>query len=190
MLKFLNINKNKGFHLLVFSCLSFLIVFADNENFDISEGVFKNIYAKGGPEKGTINWALDYNAIEYIKGKKLFIKYNTDIGEKRHISGMEDSNFMYSGPLDISTLSYEIAGLSGNEKYVFYIGISDTGTDDGAIYSSKGSFKTDRAWGIIKFLILMGALSFFIYGMKVMSEGLQQAAGKRLRNEDGTQIET
>lgn len=31
-------------------------------------------------------------------------------------------------------------------------------------------------------LILLGALAFFIYGMKVMSEGIQKAAGARLRN--------
>ena len=30
-------------------------------------------------------------------------------------------------------------------------------------------------------LTLLGALGFFIYGMKVMSEGLQKAAGNRLR---------
>lgn len=31
------------------------------------------------------------------------------------------------------------------------------------------------------FLVLMGALGFFIYGMKVMSEGIQKAAGQKLR---------
>jgi len=30
------------------------------------------------------------------------------------------------------------------------------------------------------FLVLMGALGFFIYGMKVMSEGIQKAAGQKL----------
>ena len=36
-------------------------------------------------------------------------------------------------------------------------------------------------YGIVNFLELLGALGFFIYGMKIMSEGIQKAAGNRLR---------
>jgi len=36
-------------------------------------------------------------------------------------------------------------------------------------------------WGITDFLQLLGALGLFIYGMKLMSDGLQKAAGHRLR---------
>jgi len=37
-------------------------------------------------------------------------------------------------------------------------------------------------YGLFDFLRLIGALGFFIYGMKVMSEGIQKAAGSKLRN--------
>lgn len=37
-------------------------------------------------------------------------------------------------------------------------------------------------YGFLDFLILLGALGLFIYGMKVMSEGLQKLAGSRLRS--------
>ncbi len=37
-------------------------------------------------------------------------------------------------------------------------------------------------YGILDFLGLLGAVGLFLYGMKVMSEGLQKAAGDRLRN--------
>lgn len=37
-------------------------------------------------------------------------------------------------------------------------------------------------FGLIEFLTLAGSLGLFIYGMKVMSEGLQKAAGRRMRN--------
>ncbi|PHR23218.1 MAG: Na/Pi cotransporter [Fluviicola sp.] len=50
------------------------------------------------------------------------------------------------------------------------------------IWSAKAKGKTKRGWGIAKLLILIGALAFFIFGMKLMSEGLQQAAGSRLRS--------
>jgi phosphate:Na+ symporter len=36
-------------------------------------------------------------------------------------------------------------------------------------------------FGFIDFLTLLGALGFFIYGMKVMSEGIQRTAGSKLR---------
>ena len=35
---------------------------------------------------------------------------------------------------------------------------------------------------ILDFLSLLGAVCLFLYGMKVMSEGLQKVAGDRLRN--------
>jgi phosphate:Na+ symporter len=37
-------------------------------------------------------------------------------------------------------------------------------------------------FGILEFLTLAGALGLFIYGMKVMSEGLQKVAGSRMRS--------
>ena len=36
-------------------------------------------------------------------------------------------------------------------------------------------------YSLLKFLGLLGAVGLFLYGMKVMSEGLQKAAGDRLR---------
>ncbi|GJM62336.1 Na/Pi cotransporter family protein [Persicobacter diffluens] len=36
-------------------------------------------------------------------------------------------------------------------------------------------------YGLIDFLKLVGALGFFIYGMKVMSEGIQKVAGNKMR---------
>ncbi|MGI9544107.1 MAG: Na/Pi cotransporter family protein [Cyclobacteriaceae bacterium] len=37
-------------------------------------------------------------------------------------------------------------------------------------------------FGIFEILTLLGALGFFIYGMKIMSEGIQKVAGERLRH--------
>lgn len=36
-------------------------------------------------------------------------------------------------------------------------------------------------FGFVQLLTLIGALGFFIYGMKVMSDGIQRAAGGSLR---------
>lgn len=40
----------------------------------------------------------------------------------------------------------------------------------------------ESSFGFFEALKLIGALGFFIYGMKVMSEGIQKAAGQNLRN--------
>ena len=37
-------------------------------------------------------------------------------------------------------------------------------------------------FGIIELLTLIGALGFFIYGMKVMSDGIQKVAGSKMRS--------
>ena len=37
-------------------------------------------------------------------------------------------------------------------------------------------------FGIVDLLQIVGALSFFVYGMKMMSDGVQRAAGAQLRN--------
>ncbi|WP_421763301.1 Na/Pi cotransporter family protein [Ekhidna sp.] len=37
-------------------------------------------------------------------------------------------------------------------------------------------------YGLLELLNLLGALGFFIYGMKVMSEGIQKVAGAKMRN--------
>ena len=37
-------------------------------------------------------------------------------------------------------------------------------------------------YSFLNFLALLGAVGLFLYGMKVMSEGLQKAAGSRLRS--------
>lgn len=38
------------------------------------------------------------------------------------------------------------------------------------------------SYSLLDFLCLLGSVALFLYGMKVMSEGLQKAAGDRLRN--------
>ena len=37
-------------------------------------------------------------------------------------------------------------------------------------------------FGFVDLLTLIGSIGLFLYGMKLMSEGLQKAAGDRLRN--------
>lgn len=154
----------------------------------LSADLLQNIYVKPGPEKAKVHWTLDYSSFEGLKDKKIFIKYNTDINAKRIKAALKanepaplGTEYKYSKPLDASSLNYSIIDLMGNEKHVCYVGISNDNDPENAVYSSISNFKTERSWGIIKLLIMIGSLAFFIFGMKVMSEGLQRAAGDRMR---------
>ncbi len=51
-----------------------------------------------------------------------------------------------------------------------------------AIESKIYTYPSDMNYTIIDFISLLGAVCLFLYGMKVMSEGLQKVAGDRLRN--------
>jgi len=150
------------------------------EQLEITSEVFHNVAAKPGPESAKFSWVLDYDKVEYLKdnGYTISIKYITDIGAKQHKAKMEGVHWTQVDDIELSSTSYKAEGLSGGDKHVFKVGLTKDGE---TVWSDKAKFKTKRGWGIFKLLVLIGALGMFIFGMKIMSEGLQQAAGSRLR---------
>ncbi len=155
---------------------------------EINEKTFKNLKGHAEPEGFKITWSIDYEVVEALVNKKLIIKYNSSIGAKRHKKGYSDSDWKYTNPIDISETDYTIEDLIGNEKYVFHLGIIDVKdlknakkADDNIVWSKKIKVKTERGWGVMKLLILVGSLGLFIFGMKIMSDGLQRTAGEKLR---------
>mgnify|MGYP001065788776 CR=1 FL=1 len=152
--------------------------------------LFHNFKADSGPESAKLSWSIDYEVAHKLKGKNLMaiIKYQDDIAKKRDKEGVSGGGFQYSQPFPILDKKFEIEGLDGNQKYEFAIGFAPEGNTQKyhkdkkkMIWSEKSKVKTERGWGIAKGLILIGALAFFIFGMKLMSEGLQQASGSKLR---------
>ncbi len=155
------------------------------ENIEVTKDFFKSVSGKAKEEAAEISWMLDYGHVDYLQDKKVIIKYNTDIGAKRAKKGLE-TNWKYSEPIPATDVSYEIDDLIGNEKYVFYVGLPKSGMvpsvdDSNVVWSDKVKVKTQRGWGVMKLLILLGSLGLFIFGMKIMSDGLQRASGKKLR---------
>lgn len=158
------------------------------EAVELNDKVFINLEGHSKPEGFRITWSIDYGALDKLENKKLVFKYNTEVGAKRQKKGYSDSKWKYSQALDISTTEFEIENLIGNEKYEFYLGIIDKGdlnkvlaNKDEIVWSKKIKVKTERGWGIMKFLILVGSLGLFIFGMKIMSDGMQRTSGERLR---------
>jgi phosphate:Na+ symporter len=147
---------------------------------EISSDIILNPNIKGIEKGIDISWSLDYDYVEYLKnnGYTISLMYNTAVKAKGHGNESLDS-WSVINKLDINTTKYELKNLAPGEKYIVKIGVI---SDKDSYWSSKLKATTDRPWGLFKFLILIGSLGMFIYGMKIMSEGLQQAAGSKLRN--------
>lgn len=148
----------------------------------------ENIHAKGDVGTAKITWNIKYDQVPQ-KGK-LIIRYLESNLTKLN----SNPNWNYSEPIDPRQTSFELSGLAVNEKFKFAIGYIDT-TE--ALLSSPGSlpidwtksksFETIRGWSfgtglVMRILMLLGSLALFIYGMKIMSEGIQRAAGQKLRD--------
>ena len=159
-----------------------------SDSIKINEKVFKNLKAHAKPEGIKVTWSIDYEVYSKLKNKQIVIKYNTKIGSKRNKKGYAESDWKYTKPIDIKETSFEIKDLQGAEKYEVYIGIVDKSEgnqitkDSEVVWSDKIKAKTERGWGLMKLLILIGSLGLFIFGMKIMSDGMQRTAGEKLRS--------
>jgi len=157
-----------------------------NSNITIDETVFKNLTANPKSEGFKLTWSIDYDSYNHITDKKFIIKYNTKIGAKRNKKGFEGSDWKYTEAFSSNATSYEVKEIIGGEKYEAYLGIIKSGSsanikDADIVWSKKVKLKTKRGWGLMKLLILIGSLGLFIFGMKIMSDGLQRTAGEKLR---------
>ncbi|MDA8886417.1 Na/Pi cotransporter family protein [Bacteroidia bacterium] len=151
---------------------------------ELSGNIFNNLNAKGIENGAKFSWGIDYDNVSNVQN--LIIKYQKKVEKGKA--------WKYSAVIDAKSTSFEIDGMKGGEKYVWEIGCLKDGGDINAImkngmptneenlvWSKKGKYATERSWGLYKILILLGSLGLFIFGMKLMSEGLQQTAGGGLR---------
>jgi len=150
-------------------------------SYELTEDVFKNVTVKEGEGSAKVSWTLDYDAVEFLKENdySIVVKHISKIGDKQHKAGVVGVEWTQIDKIDVKETSFSLKELSGGEKYVLKLGLTN---GDNTVWSNKAKFKTKRGWGVFKLLVLIGALGMFIYGMKIMSEGLQQAAGSKLRN--------
>lgn len=147
-----------------------------------SKSIIENIFVKEGENNLKVSWTVDYKLLRDLSNYGIQIWWNTDVDSKRLDKGFQGKQWSKSEILDIKTINYEITKLKDNEDYVVELAIVDKTSGHVWFAPKKMKVKTERTWGIVKFLMLLGSLGLFIYGMKVMSDGLQQAAGSKLRS--------
>lgn len=161
------------------------LVYPDETDYFNSIGptIFESNQAKDKEEGVKITWGIEFNKLTDIlfiyPNASYSLKYNTKIGAERNDADSTLAKWTFEHNIPIEKVSHEIKDLSGGTGYLYKIGIN---LGDKTIWSKASKFKPERAWGLFKFLVLIGSLGMFIFGMKIMSEGLQKAAGARLRN--------
>jgi len=146
----------------------------------LSSDNIDNVLLKGFEEGLDVSWSLDYNVVPQLKkeGYTLSLEYITALGADQEKEGY-DVKWTIINNIPLDSTKYTIEDLNSDAKYVIRVGISK-GKD--TVWSEKSKGSTERSFGFFKFFVLIGALGMFLYGMKIMSEGLQQAAGSKLRN--------
>ena len=170
--------KIKNLFLVLISFFILAPASAQESKVQLNEDAFVNLHAKGIEEGATLSWSIEYDKVDAVDN--LVIRYQKKIAKGKP--------WQYSEVIDGKATSATIKELIGGEKYVWEIGAMKDGSNvagkvesDDMVWSSKGKFETERKWGLFKILVLLGALGLFIFGMKLMSEGLQQTAGGSLR---------
>ena len=176
--------------LILLTTILSMSIWSQSAESDIYEDAFSNIIAEEAQESATIKWSINCNLVNSLQNESrdLIVRYTTKAEYTRWKGGFSDGNWQYSSLADISASEIEIKDLVGDESYYFQVGISRTGnineakdSSDKMVWSDKVSAKIKSGWNMYKLLILIGALGFFIFGMKTMSEGIQKLAGDKLQ---------
>lgn len=148
-----------------------------------SPTLFKNNSTKGKEEEVEFFWAIEHDLLNDIiaiyPDAHYVIIYNTKIGKEQNSEDSTKSPWKKIDDISINKVKEKKEELIGGESYVYKIGLV---YGENIAWSKEGKFSPERSWGIFKLLVLIGSLGLFIFGMKIMSEGLQKAAGARLRN--------
>lgn len=123
-----------------------------------------------------ITWKVDWQRAG--QRDTIYVRYN-----RVFTLSKKGEQWLYAPPVAYTQGHLELAGLKDGTEYIYQVGVKDGsgGKEAGISWGERQRFETKIPWGPIRLLFVIGALALFIFGMKTMSEGLQAAAGIRLR---------
>ena len=139
----------------------------------------------------SLSWSLNCNLLSEIDSNKthIVVRYLTKEDKNKLKEGLVEVEWNYTKMIPILSEDIHIENLEGDVEYYFEIGytnlvdVNKSNIESENIQWAKGVNTTPKSgWNYFKFFILLGALGFFIFGMKTMSEGIQKLAGNKLRN--------
>lgn len=155
---------------------------ADNsERASLSVEVIENIHAIPEGKGFKILWNVKYDSLPALVNKNytISIAYSDKINAEKHDISPNNKTWKTIDAIDIKRTKYSIIELDNDQDYHYRLGLND-----GKQINWTQSYKvtTNNVWGLLDFFALLGSLAMFLYGMKTMGEGLQQAVGSKLRN--------
>ncbi|HQB28897.1 MAG TPA: Na/Pi symporter, partial [Paludibacter sp.] len=170
--------------LAFFLTIAFLVSFSPILHAKLTEDDFENVQIIPEKEALMLHWNIDYETFNRIQEQESYIviAYATQ-AEVKKAGFNEDEGWSYVADIPIDETAYLIDDLKGGESYFVKLGVQ---TEKGISWSSVQEGQTAKPWGLFNLLTLIGALALFLFGMKIMSDGLQRMAGKNLRNILGT----
>lgn len=156
----------------VFNNLDSLRVSIPVADIDPKPEDFQNLFSKTNkPLQADLYWSkIGHNG-------QLIVRYKS--------KESKDGPWQYTKPIDSNTNHYTLEGLENGTPYEWQLG-AITGTDAQGkptyTWAEKSdTFETSTSYNFWNVLGLLGALGVFIFGMKIMSDGLQKMAGDQLR---------
>jgi phosphate:Na+ symporter len=160
-----------------------------------SSAIFEGLEVN--PEYGStqITWTMDYDAVTSLKenGYQGVVHYTSLSSITTKSDGSDSITWSQSEYFDVSDTKLELVEIAQGESYKVKVGVIRTGElvnpkfkQEDEVWSVIEEFSIDNLFGIFDLLVLIGALCFFIYGMKIMSEGIQKLAGNSMRKILGT----
>jgi phosphate:Na+ symporter len=146
-----------------------------------ADDYIENVNSKVDASEAQITWNLKDDqmpfegqfVIRYLRANLTKLKTNPD--------------WKYTGNIDALKTSFKLVDLPTDEKMAYAIGVRiQRNGEEEILWTKSHSFKTERGWQfgkglMMRIFMLLGSLGLFIYGMKIMSEGIQKAAGSKLR---------
>jgi phosphate:Na+ symporter len=119
-----------------------------------------------------VSWKVDCSTADFPS--EVVIRYN-----RSAVLANEGEVWLYTDTVPYQNGSIRLDELYSATGYIYQVGfISD---QPEAKWTVRKRFETKMSWGITRFLLMIGSLCLFIYGMKTMSEGIQASAGSKLR---------
>lgn len=172
---------------ILFSLFAFLLSFSfvhtiyakSSDNHTVTW--IKNIHSDIESQGVKIFWNLEYDSLASFKeqNKTISIAYIDQSKVKKSQEDQGVEGWTTIEEIDIMETEYSLQDLTPGKTYQYRIGLQDA---QSTTWSKTLEAETESPWGWFNMLTLLGSLAMFLYGMKIMGEGLQQAAGSNLRN--------
>lgn len=185
ILKFLMKNIHLSLYLILFQIafsggLTAQGTYSDTASTSPSDYI-ENIHVYPLKHAADITWNLDYSSLDLLRNEDydIALRYCTKLDYERLSKGDLQVDWEVIEDIGLESTQYSVGSLKGSKEYVFQVGLTN---DEESYWAEAKQVQVKEKWGIFEFLVLLGSLALFLFGMKTMSDGLQKATGKKLRN--------